>query len=104
MSCEICLRNIALTKHHLIPVSLHKNKKIKAVFSKEELQAGVDVCRECHNQIHALISEKDLAREYYTFERLTAHEGLARYLNWVRSKKPGSKIKVSKARSRRRKF
>ena len=93
-----------LTKHHMIPVSRHKNKKIKAAFTKEERHQTIDLCRECHNQIHALISEKDMAYEFNTFEKLIAHEGIAKYLRWIRKKSPDSKIKVSKPQSRRRKF
>ena len=104
MSCKICLRELKLTKHHLIPVSRHKNKKIKAQFSKDELSETIAVCRECHNQIHALISEKDMAWEFNTFDKLIKHEGVAKYLKWVRTKKPGSKIKVSKSQQLRRKY
>jgi len=104
MACKICLREMRLTKHHLIPVSRHKNKKIKAAFSKEQLKETVNICRECHNQIHALVSEKDMAEEYNSFDKLCSHEGIEKYMNWVRDKKPGSKIKVSKPQSRRRKF
>lgn len=101
MNCTICLRDKDLTKHHLIPVSRHKNKKIKAAFSKEELSFTVDVCRECHNQLHALISEKEMAESYNTMTKLLDHEGVAKYTNWVRKRQPECKISVRSSKQKR---
>jgi hypothetical protein len=40
----------------------------------------------CHRQIHALIPERELAREYASIEALLRHPGVARYVQWVRNK------------------
>ena len=102
MPCEICLREKKLTKHHLIPVSRHKNKKIKAAYSKEELKLTIEICRECHNQIHALISEKEMAENFNTFDKLLNHEAVARFTCWIREKSPASRIRVYAPAGRKR--
>jgi hypothetical protein len=40
----------------------------------------------CHRQIHALIPERELARDYATIDALLRHPGVARYVQWVRNK------------------
>lgn len=52
----------------------------------------------CHNEIHATLSEAELARLYNTPEALRAHPRLERFVAWVRkrpddfhSKTPGAR-------------
>ncbi len=52
----------------------------------------------CHNEIHATLSEAELARAYNTIEALQVHPRLAAFIAWVRkrpadfhSKTPGAK-------------
>jgi hypothetical protein len=48
----------------------------------------IAVCRDCHRAIHDLIpDEKELGRDYHSLKKLRAHEGLAKYLAWVRKQK-----------------
>lgn len=84
-TCELCERTHRLTFHHLIPRTLHKNKWFKKRYTREEMTSrGLDLCRDCHSAIHALIpSEKTLGRDYNTKAALLAHEPLARYVAWV---------------------
>lgn len=42
----------------------------------------------CHNEIHAALSEAELARLYATPEALRAHPRLARFIAWVADKPP----------------
>lgn len=42
----------------------------------------------CHRKIHAVLSERDLARHYHTADRLRAHPEIARFLTWVSGKPP----------------
>lgn len=84
--CALCQRKLKLTKHHLIPSNVHKNKWFRKRFSKEDLHQVLMVCRPCHNAIHRFIpNNKVLARDYYTLELLLAHEGLKRYVEWQKS-------------------
>lgn len=42
--------------------------------------------RICHRQVHALLSENELARDYPSAQALLAHEGIAAFVAWVRNK------------------
>lgn len=82
--CTLCGRDEELTFHHLIPRTLHPNKWFKARFEKEALQAGVELCRDCHGAIHEIVpSEKELGREWNTLERLRENEALMTYVRWL---------------------
>lgn len=67
--CEICERTLPLTKHHLIPRMMHPRLK-KQGTPKEILYRTADICRLCHNAVHRFFSEKELAFEYNTIEKL----------------------------------
>ncbi|MFD1913256.1 HNH endonuclease [Halodurantibacterium flavum] len=43
----------------------------------------------CHKEIHASLTEAELARDYSTFEALRAHPRLARFIDWVARRPPG---------------
>ena len=43
----------------------------------------------CHNEIHATLTEAELARDFATFEALRSHPRLARFIAWVEDKPPG---------------
>ncbi len=74
--CPLCDRPIPAAlrdAHHLVPKS----------------RGGVQTTflhRICHRQLHALLTETELARQYATVEALRAHPELARFLAWVRHK------------------
>jgi hypothetical protein len=42
----------------------------------------------CHNEIHAALTETEVARGYATPEALRAHPRLARFIRWLRDKPP----------------
>ena len=42
----------------------------------------------CHNEIHAALSEAELARDYNTVAALRAHPRLARFIAWVAKRPP----------------
>ena len=54
--------------------------------------------RLCHRQIHALLTENQLARQYSTIEALKGHSEIAKFIEWI-SKKP-THIRASIKRSR----
>ena len=58
--CELCNRGVAqLTRHHLIP------KQRGGKHSKVVL-----FCMACKDQIHLLFTNKELAKEYNTLEKI----------------------------------
>ncbi len=102
-TCELCGRtDVRLTRHHLIPRTRHRNKRIRRRFSREELATRILwVCRPCHSQIHALIPEKELAERYHSREALLGHPGIRRFVDWIRDRPAGLKPR-GRGRGRRR--
>ena len=84
--CELCECEAAFNFHHFIPRTVHRNKWFKKRYTREELQTGVQVCRQCHRTIHDLVTEKELGRHYNTRDKLLAHAGMARYITWKQKK------------------
>ena len=77
--CPLCGREIVpgptADEHHLVPRS----------------EGGRDktlVHRICHRKIHATFSEKELARDYASWEALRAHPEIEAFVSWVRKKPP----------------
>ena len=79
--CPLCERPIPphakQSLHHLVP----------------KLRGGrhgptVLVHQICHNEIHSVLTETELARGYNTPEALRAHPALARFAAWVAKKDP----------------
>lgn len=74
--CQLCMRPIPKSQqdaHHLIPKS----------------RGGVDTVilhRLCHRQIHALLTENQLARNYSTLEALRSHSEIAKFIEWISTK------------------
>ena len=54
----------------------------------------------CHKEIHATLSEADLARDYATPEALRAHPRLARFVDWVRKRPPHFLSRARQPRSK----
>lgn len=42
----------------------------------------------CHNEIHASLTETELARGYASIEALRTHPRLARFLDWIAKRPP----------------
>lgn len=91
-----------MTKHHLIPRARHRNKRVRRRFARQEREGRVLwVCRPCHDQIHAVVSEKDLAAHYNSRERLLSHPEVQRFATWLAAKPPGFTPKSRSWRHRR---
>ncbi|MEM7189316.1 MAG: HNH endonuclease [Pseudomonadota bacterium] len=79
--CPLCRRPIPSeakqSLHHLVP-------KLKGGRGGET----VLLHQICHNEIHASLSEAELAREYNSPEVLRGHPRLARFIEWVATKPP----------------
>ena len=53
------------------------------------VRAVVGICRSCHRQIHHLLTEKQLERDFNTVEKLRAHPGIAKFAVWLGRKPSG---------------
>lgn len=74
--CPLCERKIPPSQrdaHHLVP-------KSKGGRNTEYLH------RICHRQIHALLTETELARRFNSVDSLLAHPEIARFVAWVKTK------------------
>lgn len=74
--CPLCERRIPVSQrdaHHLVP-------KSKGGRHTEFLH------RICHRQIHALLTETELARQFFSVEALLSHPEIALFVAWVRTK------------------
>lgn len=55
----------------------------------------------CHNEIHATLTEAELARDFSTVEALRTHPRLARFINWIAKRPPGFHSKTPGGRRKR---
>ena len=83
-ACEICERDwIPLSYHHLIPRQIHA-KAIKRGWHEEwRLNSVAWLCRACHSFVHRIASNEELARDFWTVERLMQREDVISWAKWV---------------------
>ena len=82
--CELCCRQVlSTTKHHLIPRTVHSNKWFKKNFKKSDFIKTVNLCRDCHKQIHKFIPEKEMGKAFNTIELLKEHPQVEKFLEWL---------------------
>ena len=81
--CPCCRRELRLTFHHLIPKKLHRRSRFRKDFSRDELNRGIDVCRQCHDGIHRRYDEMELFRRFREPAELLADPELRKYFDWV---------------------
>lgn len=82
--CPICDREIPTAQrdaHHLIPKSKGGRKTHF-------------LHRICHRQIHALLTETELATKYNSVDQLLSHPEIAKFVAWIKNK-PGHFIERS---------
>ncbi|MFS4439481.1 HNH endonuclease [Paracoccaceae bacterium GXU_MW_L88] len=93
--CALCGRPIPpeakQSVHHLVP-------KLKGGKHGETVRLH----QICHNEIHAVLTEAELARDFNTPEALRAHPHLARFIRWLAKKPPGFHGRTLRSKRRRR--
>lgn len=91
ITCSICQRDTPYEyteKHHLIP-RCKKGKKTPTI----------PVCNDCGNYVHQIFTEKELAKEYNTLEKLLADPKIQKWIAWIKNKK---KFGICMKRKKRR--
>ncbi|MWD28542.1 HNH endonuclease [Aquicoccus sp. SCR17] len=93
--CALCGRPIPpearQSRHHLVP-KLKGGAKGPTVLLHQI----------CHNEIHATLTEAELARDYHDIAALRAHPRLARFIRWVAKRAPAFHSRSPGPRRRRR--
>lgn len=83
-ACEICERDwINLTYHHLIPRGVHAKVLKRGWHDEQQLNSVAWLCRACHSFVHRMASNEELAREYYTVEKICEREDVQKWAQWV---------------------
>lgn len=88
-TCELCNRENFknLTEHHLTPREEGGSKL-----------PTINICSDCHRQIHALYTNKELAIRLNTLQDLKNDYKISKFLKYI-SKQPSSKsIRVKKSK------
>lgn len=77
--CPLCGRPLiagpSVDEHHLVPRSQGGKEKFL-------------VHKICHQKIHQVFTEKELARRFSSWEILQAHSEIAVFIEWVRKRPP----------------
>lgn len=87
--CPLCRRiPPSFEKHHLTPRCKKGGKR-----------GTILLCIDCGDQIHQLFTNKELAKEYNTLEKLLANPKIQKWIEWVKNKKKfGICMKTKKRR------
>jgi chorismate mutase/prephenate dehydratase len=72
--------------------------RVRKAFPKSARDETIPLCRPCHKQVHALLTEPQLARDFNTPEKLASHPDLARFIEWISRQPPTADIPVRKTR------
>lgn len=92
--CPLCDRpippGVPQSRHHLVP-RLKGGKGGPTV-----LMHAI-----CHAEIHAALTEAELAAGYATIEALRSHPRLAKFIAWVGKRPPGFRSRTPGPRRRR---
>jgi hypothetical protein len=91
--CPLCRRPLdgKVTRHHLYPQKYGRKKGHKLHASAFPV---VSLHKICHRMIHALFSERYLAKNLNTIEALRAHPAMQSFLEFLEDKPPSFDVRV----------
>ena len=83
-ACEICERDwVRLTYHHLIPKQVHDKVRKRKWHEEWRLNSVAWLCRACHDFVHRIASNEELARHLWTVDLLLEREDVQAWAAWV---------------------
>jgi hypothetical protein len=94
--CELCRRRVGqdtLTRHHLLPRAharrMKRRKMARRELKRRDPDRTVALCKPCHRNVHASLTNGDLGKDYDSLEALSAHPDVRRFTDWLRSRLHG---------------
>ena len=92
LTCELCDRPCPkLTEHHLVP---RQETKRRSKRHRADLGPTIDICPPCHKQVHTLFTNKELAADLNSADRLKSHPAMAKFLDWIAKQDPRKKVRT----------
>ncbi len=91
--CPLCERVgdfLKPSKHHLVPKS-------------RDGEVTVDICADCHRQIHALFTLAELEREYSTVNALKSSAAMQKWIAWA-GKQGGGRVAVRTSHAKKNSY
>ena len=91
--CPLCERSgdfLHPSKHHLVPKS-------------RDGEVTVEICADCHRQIHALFTLVELEREYSTVDALKASSAMQKWIKWA-AKQGGGRVAVRTSHAKKNSY
>lgn len=88
--CPICKRETPVEfveKHHLTPKQ-HKGRK------------KAEVCCDCHDTIHQIFTNKELAKKYNNIDIICRDERIIKWAEWISKKDFRYKINMKRKKKR----
>ena len=98
-ACELCDREMPLTRHHLMPRAVHARMAKKGV-ARDIMERTCAICRACHNAVHHAESNMSLATSFNTLELLQTHPSVAKWVEHARRSRRGTSWDTAMLRSR----
>jgi hypothetical protein len=79
-NCPLCGREMirdgkTVDEHHLVPKSMGGRET-------------VSLHRICHQKVHSVLTERELAKDWFTVEKLKQHPEIQKFIKWVKKKDP----------------
>ncbi|KAL0947915.1 hypothetical protein HGRIS_010549 [Hohenbuehelia grisea] len=87
--CEICEREVPLTYHHLIPRATHAKVLKRKLHPEHQLNSVAWICRPCHNVVHHVASNDELAQSFYTVDLLLEREDVQKWRRYAAKQRFG---------------
>ena len=92
IQCPICEREVDFSftnKHHVVPRSRKGKETIR-------------ICRDCHRQIHAFFTNKQLEKNLNTIELIRQDEKIKKYISWISKRSANSKVATKMSNNRKK--
>lgn len=99
--CLLCERDdVAGNRHHLFPRTMHVRLKKRKIVDPKRLKETIFLCYDCHDKIHSVFTESELAFEYNSLEKIKENQDIIMFIEWIKTKnrifKSSKKIKRGK--------